>query len=298
MIYFTILAVVIGLVSLTRNYFLKREIKRATQQLREVNHQETEKKIDLSFYDKDIEALAVEINAQIDLTKRAHAEKRRTENELKQAIADISHDIRTPMTSILGYVQLLESKDLPVEKREEYVEVVKSGALRLKDLLGDFFELSIIESADYPIVLEQIRLNQLVQEVLVGFYEEFNTRDIEPIIEIPTEEIRIHADSSAVKRVLENLILNAIRHSSGAVTISLERRDSKVMLFISNPAGQLNQQDLAHLFNRFYKADKTRSKKGTGLGLAISKSLMQKMGGELTAQLTDGELMMRCVWRG
>lgn len=297
MIYITIVAVIVSLVSLIRFYFVKRELKRTTQQLQEVNLHRTEKKIDLGYYDSDLEKLAVEINRQIDLTKVATAEKRRTENELKQAIANISHDIRTPMTSILGYVQLLESRDLAPDNREEYVAVVKNGALRLKTLLEDFFELSIIESADYPLKVENIKLNRLVQEVIVGFYEEFSRRGLEPLLQIPEKEIRLESDSSAVKRVLENLLLNALRHSCGNVTIVLEQRLSKVELTISNPSDQLKQEDLVYLFDRFYKADKTRAKKGTGLGLAISKSLMEKMGGNLTAELDDGEFTMKCIWK-
>src|SRR5690606_34164610 len=134
-IYLVIISIVITIFVLTRHYLLKREIKRAEKQLIELNNHQTEKKIDLVFMDKDIENLVKEINNQIDETKQATTEKRRKENELKQAIANISHDIRTPMTSILGYIQFLESDELPLEIKAEYMKVVKSGALRLKALL-------------------------------------------------------------------------------------------------------------------------------------------------------------------
>ncbi|MBA2876294.1 sensor histidine kinase [Thermaerobacillus caldiproteolyticus] len=297
MIYVTIVSITVLLYVLTRLYFLKKEIKRATRQLNALNKNSTEKKIDIRYFDRDFEKLAEEINNQIDLTKKAKAEKRMTENELKQAISYISHDIRTPMTSILGYIQLLESDEITPEMRKEYTRIIKNGAMRLKVLLDDFFELSIIEQADYPVKMEMIKLNHLILEVLLGFYEEFNKRNLEPTINIPDHDIIIMADLSAVKRVIENLVVNAIRHSSGNVTIQLEKLNTSVQLTISNSVHQLSEQDLDHMFDRFYKADQTRTGKGTGLGLPIAKSLMEKMNGSLTAELKENQLFMKCEWK-
>jgi signal transduction histidine kinase len=296
-LYVTIVSITVLLYVLTRLYFLKKEIKRATRQLNALNKNDTEKKIDIRYFDRDFEKLAEEINNQIDLTKKAKAEKRMTENELKQAISYISHDIRTPMTSILGYIQLLESDEITPEMRKEYTRIIKNGAMRLKVLLDDFFELSIIEQADYPVKMEMIKLNHLILEVLLGLYEEFNKRNLEPAINIPDHDIIIMADPSAVKRVIENLVVNAIRHSSGNVTIQLEKLNTSVQLTISNSVHQLSEQDLDHMFDRFYKADQTRTGKGTGLGLPIAKSLMEKMNGSLTAELRENQLFMKCEWK-
>jgi signal transduction histidine kinase len=296
MLYVMIVAITISVYILTRYYFLKKEIKRATRQLHELTQNVTEKKIDLRFFDRDFEKFAEEINNQIDLTKKAKAEKRLSENELKQAISHISHDIRTPMTSILGYIQFLESDDLAPEMRREYTSIIKNGALRLKTLLEDFFELSIVEQADYPMKIEKINFNELVLEVLLGFYEEFNKRNLEPTVNLPDTDIIIMADPSAVKRVIENLVVNALSHSSGHVAIKLEKCNTSIQLTISNSVNQLSEQDLNHMFDRFYKADQTRSGKGTGLGLPIAKSLMEKMNGSLTAELIDHQLFMKCEW--
>jgi len=295
---YVMLFVMLGLlIVLTRYFLLKKEIKRTRKQLKEINKNKVEKKIDLNYFEKEIEMLAVEINHQIDLTKRAQAEKRLSENELKQAISYISHDIRTPMTSILGYIQFLESDDLPTEIRKEYTNIVKHSALRLKVLLEDFFELSIIDQLEYPIKIEKLKLNNVISEVLLAFYEEFNKRKIEPVIIIPENEIILLADPSAVKRVVENLLLNAIRHSSGNVTIQLEKLNHSVQFSIRNSVNQFSQHDLDHMFDRFYKADQTRTGKGTGLGLPIAKSLMEKMNGSITAELIENELCMKCEWK-
>ncbi|MBP1916299.1 signal transduction histidine kinase [Lederbergia galactosidilyticus] len=297
MMYVTIFSVSMALFFFIRFMFLKREIQSVTRQLQDRHQKKIDRKINLAFFDNHLEKLAKEINIQIDETKQASAQKRRTENELKQAISNISHDIRTPMTSILGYIQFLEDDNVPSEIRKEYILTIKSSALRLKVLLEDFFELSVIESTDYSLNIESIQLHDLILEVLVGFYEEFNQKHIEPTIHIMKEDIRIKADSSAVKRVIENLVINALKHSTGNVTINLNCNQSTVELAISNPAPQLKEEDLFHLFDRFYKVDQTRKGKGTGLGLSIAKGLMKKMNGSLTAELTEGHLFMKCEWK-
>ncbi len=294
--YVAIFSVFIALFILCRFIFLKKEIRRVNKQLQKRHQNKTDKKISLAFFDKDLEKLANEINLQIDETRHATAQKRRTENELKQAVSNISHDIRTPMTSILGYIQFLEDDALTHDQRQEYVLIVKNGALRLKVLLEDFFELSVIESADYSLKIESISLNDLIMEVLVSFYEAFNQKHIEPDVHISEDDIRVKADSSAVKRVMENLITNALKHSTGDVTVALKNTPDFVELTVRNPAPQLKEEDLFHLFDRFYKADQARKGKGTGLGLSIAKSLMEKMNGSLSAELDKGQLVMRCRW--
>jgi len=281
---------------LTRLVLLKKEIKSSTRQLNELNKDKIATKVTISYFDRDFEKLAKEINNQIDLTKKANAEKRISENELKQAISYISHDIRTPMTSILGYIQLLEADNIAPETRKEYTSIIKNSAGRLKVLLEDFFELSIIEQVDYPVKIEKMKLNHVIVEVLVGFYEEFHKKGLEPTIKIPNDDMIIITDSSAVKRVIENLVVNAIKHSNGKISIRLEKADSSVKLTISNSVSHLNELNVQHMFDRFYKADQTRTGKGTGLGLPIAKSLMEKMNGTLTAELKENQLFMQCVW--
>lgn len=276
-----------------RVYLLKQEIKRAASQLEEASL----KKINVRFQDSDMEHLAEKINEQIDAALQAKSKKQRTENEWKQAIADMSHDIRTPLTSISGFIQFLDDEGLPASKRREYTATIKKSAARLKNLLDEFFELSLAESPDYPLQVEPVRLNQAVLEVLVSSYEEFKQRGIEPRVALPDEEIVISADLSAVKRVTENLLANAVKHAKGEVAIQLIEREETVRLIIRNEAGQLADSEIPLLFNRFYKLDKTRMDKGAGLGLSIAKSHMERMGGSLKAELRNGELWMVCEWK-
>lgn len=297
MIYIVMASGLIAVTALIRLYFLKKEMKRIQHQLYAYNQGLTEKKVDLRFFERDLEQLAKEINNLMDLVAEAKALRRRTEHELKQSISHISHDLRTPLTSILGYIQFLESDQVTEEDRREYVSIAKSRTKRLQVLLNEFFELSVIESADYELKMDKVHMTTLIPEILLGFYDRFNERSGEACIQLSEEQILLTADESAIKRVIENLVTNAIRHSEGPIRITMEKLPSTVEWSIHNEAAHLKINDLNNLFDRFYTTDRSRSGKGTGLGLAIAKSLMVKMNGELTAQLTGNQLVMKCVWR-
>lgn len=144
--------------------------------------------------------------------------------------------------------------------------------------------------------MEKIRFNDLVLEVLFGFYEQFNKRNIEPSIHIPGENIIMLHDPSAGKRVIENLLVNAIKYSSGEVTIILEKFETSIQLKDCNSVHSLSEQVVNQMFDRFYKADQTRTGDGTGLGLPIAKSLMVKMNGSISAELKDNQLTIICEW--
>ncbi|WP_328150404.1 HAMP domain-containing sensor histidine kinase [Oceanobacillus caeni] len=250
----------------------------------------------MALLDKDVESLGLEINKLIDLYMSENRKRVRFEREQKQAIANISHDLRTPLTSILGYIQMAEEDDVTAAERKELLSIANKRAKRLEMLLKDFFELSIIESTDHQLKSERINLRSITIDVLMSFYDRFYERNMEPTIHIPESDVFIMADESAVTRVIENLISNAISHSDGNIIISLEERDFMVALVVKNDAHSLTEQDVDFMFDRFYRADQSRSGKSTGLGLSIVKSFMEKMNGTIMGQLSDGQLSIVCEW--
>lgn len=293
----TILSIAAAALLLVRLLLLRTEIRRVTAQLRSYNERATGKKIGVSLFDRRLEALAEQINRQSDLIVEAEAHRIRIENELRQAVSNISHDIRTPLTSIFGHIQLLEEESLTPEERREYVTIIKNRTRRLQALLDDFFELSVIESLDYPLHIQQLGMTSLLSDILVGLYDSFNERELTPDIRLPKENVFIYADESAVRRVVENLLVNAIKHANGQVEIRFERQRDTAELTIINDAQELVGSDVSLLFDRFYTADRTRSGQGSGLGLSIAKSLMTKMGGTLTAKMNGEKLIMTCRWK-
>lgn len=296
MIYLVIISSILAFIFLSHLLFIKKELKNILNQLKNYNTRKTEKKIDITLLDKDIEKMAIEINNLIDLHALSNIEKKSAERELKQAVANISHDLRTPLTSILGYIQLIEKPEVTDEERKEYLAIAKDRAKRLQILLNDFFELSVIESVDHSLKLEKLGLNSIVEEIAINLYDQFNEQHIVPSIKIPQEQMNIIGDESAIKRVIENLVINAIRYSDGNVSITLEKNNTKINLTISNDVKDITEKDIELFFNRFYTADQTRSGKGTGLGLSIAKALMDKMNGKLSAELKDSWLYVKCSW--
>lgn len=295
-LYIIIILSLLLIVFLTQLLFIKKQLKNITEQLKNYNMRKTDKKIDITLLNREIESIASEINNLIDLHIQSNTEKKSAERQLKQAIANMSHDLRTPLTSILGYIQLMEDDGISDEERKQYLRIAKDRTKRLQTLLNDFFELSVIESVDYSLKLENLNIKSIVEETIINLYDKFNEKQIVPNIQMPKEKVSINADESATKRVIENLVSNAIKYSYRNIAIILEKSKTTVDLTISNDAENLTEKDVELFFDRFYMADQTRSGKGTGLGLSIAQSLMDKMNGELSAELKDGYLHMKCSW--
>ncbi len=282
---------------LFRMLMLRREIGRMVEQLRRYNNGETGKKIDIALFDSKLEELAGQINAQSRRINEAETQKNRIRQEFRQAAVHMSHDIRTPLTSIRGYIQLLGRDGISAEERKDYIEIVNNRTSRLQSLLDDFFELAVIESPEDDLNVERLDMTSLIADMAVSYYDGFNKRGIVPAIVLPNQKIMAYGEESAVRRVVENLLANTLKYGSGTVEIILERGEEDVSFTIANEAKELAGSDVNLLFDRFYTADRARSAQTSGLGLAIAKSLMVKMGGKLEAVMDGDRLKMRCRWK-
>jgi len=291
------LFIVVTMILVTRLFSLKKEVKKITKQLQNYNTQQINKKVDMALIDEDIENLGLEINKLIDLYVAEYRNRVHFEDEQRQAIANMSHDLRTPLTSVLGYIQMAEATDIPNDEKKELLLIAKNRAKRLEALLKDFFEVSVIETTDHHLKSERINLRNVAIDVLMTFYDRFDEKKMEPNIQIPEYDIIIISDKSAVTRVIENLISNTIMHSEGNIVIRLEEKGSMARLVIKNDAHTLTETDVNQMFDRFYMADQSRLGNSTGLGLSIAKSFMKKMNGTITGQLNKGQLSIVCEWK-
>lgn len=297
MIFIVITLVIITFIALTRLFSFKNEVRKIVKQLQLYNNRKTNKKIDITLIDQDIEHLGVEVNRLIDLYVMENRKRVLFEKEQRQTVANMSHDLRTPLTSIIGYIQIANNENLSEVEKEELLAIAFDRAKRLERLLNDFFELSVLESTDYELKLQRINLTKLLTEVLVSFYDRFQEKRLEPTIEGLENNVTIFADHSAVTRVIENLLSNTLKHADGNIMIRLEEQNGVASLMITNDALSLTEQDVQHMFDRFYMADQSRSGKSTGLGLSIVKSLMEKMNGSISSKLNDGQLSIICEWK-
>ena len=234
--------------------------------------------------DRNMRRLANAINGQLRKLRRERHRFQQGDLELKNAVTNISHDLRTPLTAICGYLELLEQEEKS-ETVSRYVEIIKDRADMLVKLSEELFRYSVIISTKDNIIKEHVVLNTVLEESIAAFYTVLTERNIVPEIEISETKVMRMLDRSALSRVFSNLISNAIKYSDGDLEIVLSERGEVIF---SNMASGLDEIQVGRLFERFYTVEAAR--KSTGLGLAISKTLVEEMNGTISAKYENGRL--------
>jgi signal transduction histidine kinase len=275
-------------------YYLKTQIKSISEQLENISEGKTEKKIDISLLDKDIEYLVGSINRNINFQKQLRIEVLRNEQKLKDSIANISHDLRTPLTSIMGYLQLLEKSELSKNQREK-INIVKKKSEILYNLIASFFEITIIENESMSINLEKINMNNFLSDVMLQNIMSFKEAGIEPVFDLPNTTIFVEADKIILQRIVQNLISNMLKYASGYAKISLKQKEHVELSFM-NRIQDSKKIDVHLLFEKFYTADRSRSLGSTGLGLSIVKLLAEKMNAKVTAEINEDILILKILF--
>ncbi|WP_251861148.1 HAMP domain-containing sensor histidine kinase [Clostridium sp. Marseille-Q2269] len=296
MLYIILILLIISVFLAMRLFYLEKQIDSLIKQLAYINESNIHRKITIGLINKRIETLCKKINEIIDIKNQSEANKVKQEKHLRQTIANMSHDIRTPLTSIMGYIQFMKLDNITEEEKNHYLCIAEKRAKALECLLNDFYELSLIESLDYELDLKRLNINKVLQEIILEKYADFANKNIEPSIEIPDKNIYIIAEEGALGRVIDNLLSNTIKYAKESIKISLKHEDNTVVLTISNIAANLTLQDVENIFDRFYMADKTRTGKGTGLGLSIAKGLVEKMNGNMKADMKNNMFNIYCIF--
>ena len=245
----------------------KRQICEITKQISE------NKKLRISLSNKRIEKLAGIINEKNDLEQKTKVKIIQEKEQLKHSIANISHDLRTPLTSIQGYLTLLKDCE-DKEEQEHYFSVIQAKTDYLTELLQIFYDLSLIESDDYILGIEKIDVNRIVTDCLIDKYNEL--KELTPTIKIENTPVWIIGNAVACKRIIDNLVTNAIRYSDDYIEIVM---DADGIFTVKNTTSELKNIDVNILFQKFYTVDTSRSNGNTGLGLYIVKELLNKIDG-------------------
>ena len=209
----------------------------------------------------------------------------------------MSHDLRTPLTSIMGYLQMVRLENVSENDKKEYMGIVEKRTKSLQQLISSFYDLSRIEGNEYNFDYKKINLSNILCENIALFYNDFINNNIEPIIEIDENIKEIISDESAISRIFSNLIGNMIKHGENFVKIGLNQKDDVIITEFINKATDLTQENVDKLFERFYTVDKSRSDRNTGLGLYITKVLVEKLGYNINANLRDNNLIISIAWK-
>ena len=265
-----------------RLYALERDIRTCARQLRAGRP-----RVSMAAPNAAAEELLTAVNALLALREREEGDYRRQEQAIRQQIANVSHDLRTPLTSILGYLQLLEGEGLTAEERREYLSIVQGRARALQSMIVSFYDLSRLEGGEYPLSRERVDLYHVLSQLVAEFYNDFT--DFDMTVELREGLPAVTADPAGVLRVFTNLIRNALEHGRKRMSILLYQEGGEVVSVFANDAPGLTTEDVEHVFDRFFTADKMRTGQSTGLGLAIVKALVERMGHTVSAEL-EGDL--------
>lgn len=285
MIAFFLLGLVLAVIFLGWKLTLvKGQMKKLTVQMRE----QRESFLAVEFVDKDLEMLVTELNELIDSIKEVRAEAGRDQESLRASISMISHDIRTPLTSVIGYLQLAE-KNCKEESLQE-IRIALERAKYCSRLVNDLYEVSVIDLGTDAPDFENVNLCQVVCEEILAAHPQFEERGLIPVFGQADEDIFVWADQRQITRVVQNLISNAIKYSVGKVELSVTQ-GKRVLLIVTNDL--CGEVDTGRIFDRFYQGDVSRSRGGSGLGLYICRRLVENMGGEIWAECEDGMLAVK-----
>lgn len=281
-----ILAIIIILL-IGKIYLLKKSINEISTELSNILKKDTNSLITISSGDKTIKALAIRLNKELRLLREQRIKYMDGDVELKNAITNISHDIRTPLTAISGYLELLEDENKS-ETTEQYLAIIKDRTEALKELTDQLFKYSIILAANKELKVEEVSINKILEESIAGFYAELSNKNINPEISITEKQIIKNLDKVSLSRIFSNLINNAIKYSDGNLEIIL-KEDGE--LIFKNRATGLSETQVGKLFNRFFSLNEASN--STGLGLTISKTLVERMNGVITAEKENDDLVIK-----
>lgn len=240
--------------------------------------------IDISTSDKVMRRLAADLNRDLKLLRKEHIRYVRGDQELKNAVTNISHDLRTPLTAICGYMDLLQQEEIS-ETVREYLNIISNRVLALKELTEELFQYSVIVSVDHSTEKEEISLNAMLEECFAAYYGALKEARIEPRVSIPETVVKRKLNKKAFVRIVSNIISNAIKYSDGDFKVLLEADGT---MHFSNKASKLDEIQVGHLFDRFYTVENVQN--ATGLGLSIAKTLTEEMKGCINAIYQDGVL--------
>ena len=267
---------------------LRASLKEVARELNDKLKTDTNTLISISSGDRAMRTLASEINCQLQALRKERLKQQHGDMELKNAVTNISHDLRTPLTAICGYLDLLAQQPQS-EASERYLSVIRERTDAMRGLTEELFRYSVIAGTTEELHFEPVCLNDILEQSLAGFYGTLSERGIVPDIALSEQQIERALDRHALRRIFDNILSNAAKYSDGDLSVRLSPDGT---VWFENHAKDLDAMQTAHLFERFYTVNTARS--GTGLGLSIAKLLTEKMGGNIAADYDGGKLRI-CI---
>jgi signal transduction histidine kinase len=237
---------------------------------------------------KPTRKLIINMNRLIDEIQRIVCINKQYEEDRKKMISNISHDFRTPLTSMLGYLEMLRTGRLSDQEVSEYLDIVNDKGIILRNLIEEFYVLSKIDSEDIILEIKKLNITEVMRQCILSFLKDFEQDGIVPVIEIPDKDIFINADEKAIFRILQNIIANGLKYGSEGKTlgVALIEKDNHVVIEIWDKGRGIPPNEIQKIFDRLYTVEKSRNSKlkGSGIGLTIVKDLVYKHKGSIEVE--------------
>lgn len=293
MVWISILSLAVAAVSLLVCYLSIRQVKKKIQEtldvLAEIKQGNGNRRV-LAASSELTAPIAYEINDIVASYEKELASLRKAEEANKQLMTSLSHDVRTPLTTLIGYLDAVHKGIVTGREKDEYTEIARHKAYDLKEYIDALFDWFKLNSDEFLLKSEVVEAAELTRNLLIDWIPVLEDKQIGYNLDIPEQPIRVRLDTDAYGRILNNLVQNVVAHSQATeIGISVSRQDREMALLVWDNGVGMEKKDLQHIFERLYKCDQGRSQKGSGLGLAITHQLVEKMGGTITAASTPGK---------
>ena len=272
-------------------FFMKRELKRIKKEIDLVLSRKTNSLVHTEFISKEIKDLVECINTHLNEIKSKESKLERRNTNFVKMIRNISHDLRTPLTSSLGYVSLMLDSHMSEQEKIKNLKIVEERLKRLSELIDSFFAFSKILSNDQMIEQDEINLVAVMEKAISNHYEDFSKDNRRIDFKTNKRKITIKSNETMLIRVFDNLIRNAYKHSDGNLDIEINQNNDKVKIKFINKL-LYNNLDVDRIFDEFYTVDISRTKGNTGLGLAIAKEFVEQLKGEIKANKKSNKLII------
>lgn len=283
-----LIAVVSVFVSCLTIRRVKRQISEMTDALADIKNGNGNRRI-LSADNELVAPIAYEINEIVVSYESRLSMFHQTEETNRQLMTSLSHDVRTPLTTLIGYLDAAHKGIVTGKDRDDYIETARRKAHDLKEYIDVLFDWFKLNSNEFAIELQTVEAAELTRDILIDWIPIFEDKQIAYNIDIPEQPFRVHLDTDGYMRILNNLIQNVISHSrADKIEIALTKKNCNMEITVTDNGIGIEKEDLKHIFERLYKCDKGRSEKGSGLGLSIVHQLVEKMNGTITAESTQG----------
>lgn len=267
---------------------VKKQIFEMTDVLTYVKNGNGNRRI-LSATNELVAPLAYEINDVVVSYENRLSMFHQMEETNRQLMTSLSHDVRTPLTTLIGYLDAAHKGIVTGKDRDDYIEIARRKAHDLKEYIDVLFDWFKLNSNEFAMELRTVEAAELTRDILIDWIPIFEDKQIEYSIDIPEQPFRVSLDTDGYMRILNNLIQNVIAHSrADKIGITLSKKNNNMKIVVTDNGIGIEKEDLKHIFERLYKCDKGRSGKGSGLGLSIVHQLVEKMNGTITAKSTQG----------